>query len=250
MTDREVTLQLKAALIRRFAWPEWVTCAEVLCGTRSIDYVAVHTWGAPELLGFELKASRSDWLREMRQPEKADQVFGQLDRFWLVTAASVTTLQEVPPTWGWLTLQADGRLRAAKPAQKIARLPLDQVFVAGLMRRARAGADDQDRLAELKAARESAHAEGRKFERDHSKYSQEVDAAELDGARRLRAAYGYDLYQAIERAPRIKELLAGGRAEQRLQQLLESARQVAEVLEQIVPTTTPLPLTPTPGGGE
>lgn len=107
--------------------------------SRRIDAVALGCWksGGRQIEGFELKVSRGDWLRELKQVTKADPFVQLCDRFWLVTGdASIAKLDEIPAAWGWMAATANG-LVIERPAT---RLPgcgdaLPRQFVIGLMRR-------------------------------------------------------------------------------------------------------------------
>lgn len=106
---------------------------------RRIDAVAIGIWQSVgrEVEAFELKVSRSDWLRELKQVNKADPFIAVCDRFWLVTADStIAKLDEIPACWGWMSATKNG-LRVQRPAQ---RLPNDKkampwAFTVGLMRK-------------------------------------------------------------------------------------------------------------------
>jgi hypothetical protein len=106
---------------------------------RRIDAIAFGCWASlgRSLEGFELKISRADWLREMKQVNKADPFVALCDRFWLVTADStMAKLDEIPACWGWMAATKTG-LRVQRPAAKLPgcgkSFPRD--FVIGVMRR-------------------------------------------------------------------------------------------------------------------
>src|SRR4051812_18306594 len=72
---------LVAALERRVPRPEYVLLEQVRGATgitegadRSADAIAMSVWPSRglELHGFEVKVSRGDWLRELREPAKAE----------------------------------------------------------------------------------------------------------------------------------------------------------------------------------
>lgn len=52
------------------------------------------------LHGHEVKVQRSDWLRELRDPSKADAWRRYCDRWWLVTPHGVAKPEELPAGWG------------------------------------------------------------------------------------------------------------------------------------------------------
>jgi len=73
--------------------------------------------GSPYLHFVEIKVARSDWLAELKQPEKS-QVFldAGCDFGWLAAPAGVAEMSELPDGWGYLEY-ADGKVKAKrKPA--------------------------------------------------------------------------------------------------------------------------------------
>lgn len=52
------------------------------------------------LHGHEVKVQRSDWLRELRDPTKADAWRRYCDRWWLVATPGVAKPEEIPDGWG------------------------------------------------------------------------------------------------------------------------------------------------------
>lgn len=118
-----------------FDVPDTVSLAQ----KRRIDAVAFGLWasGGQEIQGFELKISRSDWLRELKQVDKADPFIELCDRFWLVTADSkIAKLEEIPACWGWLSATKAG-LRVQRPAQKLPGCggAVPRGFLLGVMRK-------------------------------------------------------------------------------------------------------------------
>lgn len=74
---------------------------------RTADALAIDTWISKgmELHGFEMKCSRSDWLTELRQPEKSEAFRRVCDRWWLVTSdPAIVKDGELPGGWGHMTL--------------------------------------------------------------------------------------------------------------------------------------------------
>lgn len=109
-------------------------------GTRTADGVSVGIWHSRGLLiqGIEVKTSRSDWLRELKQPAKADgTVFGFCDRWWLATPRNVKVVKEgeLPAPWGHVSVDGRG-VHVEKDAPVLQPLPVDRPFVAEFFRRA------------------------------------------------------------------------------------------------------------------
>ncbi len=108
---------------------------------RRADAIAFGLWGSVGHFvdGFELKVSRSDWLREVKQVEKADPFVARCDRWWLVTSSpAIAKLEEIPACWGWMAATKGG-LRVQRPAPRLPQ-PADgamqRLFVLGVLRMA------------------------------------------------------------------------------------------------------------------
>jgi hypothetical protein len=147
-------------LHKRYPSPEWALLEEVAPatggGTRYADAVAVNLWQSRghAVHGFEIKVSRSDWLRELKDPSKAEPVYRYCDYWWIVAPRGIVKDGELPPTWGLLELRASGLVQAVN-APKLEAQPINRAFFASLMRR---GYEQLDRLAELKQQRAVAEA--------------------------------------------------------------------------------------------
>lgn len=73
--------------------------------TRTLDFVAIDTWASGKLAthGVEVKVSRSDWLRELKDPSKSAPFLKWTTHFWLaVPDLSVARADELPEGWGLL----------------------------------------------------------------------------------------------------------------------------------------------------
>jgi hypothetical protein len=105
------------------------------------DYMVLDTWNqgygadaGPKLHGFEVKVSRSDWLHELRQPEKAEQFARYCDFWWLVVPDDkMVRLTELPPGWGLLANRGRG-LQAVVPAIRRTPEPMPRSLQATLAR--------------------------------------------------------------------------------------------------------------------
>ncbi len=107
---------------------------------RRCDGVAIGMWESTGRLihGFEVKVSRSDWLRELKDVSKADHFIDQCDRWWLVTGdASIAKLEEIPAAWGWMTATKTG-LRIQRPATPLpqSETHIKRLWAFALIRRA------------------------------------------------------------------------------------------------------------------
>lgn len=114
LTDKEVTSRIKLSVKRRFDFPTWVTVFEFQNrdGKRA-DCLAFNCKASRNfpLVGFEFKSSRSDWLAEKRDHDKAD-LFVQMCDEWYVVAGrrGIVEEAELPDGWGLLELKPSGQI--------------------------------------------------------------------------------------------------------------------------------------------
>lgn len=153
--------EIHAALQSRFALPEFALMFEVRSGTghnnnvRYADALALSLWPSRglELIGFEVKVIRSDWLRELKEPQKADRIGRFCDRWYVVAGAKDIVLPgELPSGWGLMVPRGDG-LSVSKEAPPLTPEPISRSFLASLMRAACAQSPAEGIIAQrLKAA--------------------------------------------------------------------------------------------------
>lgn len=99
------------------------------------DYLVVDTYGSGELLGFEVKVSRSDYLRELAQPEKAEHWRQHCHRWFLVASDKTIVRDDLPEGWGLIVPSKSGTLRVSKSsAFNPAPEPLPMLVMAQLSR--------------------------------------------------------------------------------------------------------------------
>lgn len=101
---------------------------------RTADALAIDLWPSTGNLihGFEVKVSRSDWLAELREPEKAEAFRPYVDHWWLVVPDASIVRDDLPEGWGLLA--GDAQLRIRKAAPKTAREPMPAGMLASLAR--------------------------------------------------------------------------------------------------------------------
>lgn len=143
-TEREFFDALKP----RYDPREWVLVPQVRNGTgvqrttRTADAVAVSLWPSRgiDAHGFEFKASRSDWKRELDNPAKAEEI-GRYCAFWWVVVADPAFVHagELPPAWGLMSLDGPPDARTVKVLTKAPRRAAQEpgwAFVAAVLRAA------------------------------------------------------------------------------------------------------------------
>lgn len=136
------TQELHAALARRFddrrGWALLYEMSPAGYAKRRVDAMAFCIWPSRglEVHGVEIKASRSDWLVELKKPEKAEQsAYCYCDKWWIaVTDAEIVKEGELPSTWGLLVPR--GRTLIAKvKAPQLTPKPVDRLLLARVLHR-------------------------------------------------------------------------------------------------------------------
>ena len=162
--------------------------------TRTLDAVAMGLWPSRglELHGHEIKVSRADWLREMRNPAKAEAGARLVDRWWLVISdPSIVQEGELPPTWGLMVAGKRGLVvRKQAPQLPATDAPwMPRSFLAALLR-----ASVRDvQPAEVAAAVQEARAQEKALHQDAlERWRKERDEAR-NRIRAFEAASGVSL---------------------------------------------------------
>jgi hypothetical protein len=150
-------------LRERYPAQAWAIFFEVASGIgrysgRYADAIAMSIFPSRGLdfHGFEIKVDRRDWLRELKDPAKADEIGKYCDYWWLVLGkADVAKDEEIPRTWGVL-IHDGNRLVQKKAASRLKAKSIDRPFVAALLRRAHEMAAHEKRKVDDKFAMEKA----------------------------------------------------------------------------------------------
>ena len=137
------TLELLKILEAQWAPPSCAFIPEFRGGTgyareQRADAIAMNLWPSEglELIGFEIKISRSDWLRELKNPFKSTAIKDFCDRWYLVVSdlKIVKYADELPSDWGLMFIE-NGEIKTMIEAKKLTPKAIDRIFLASLMRR-------------------------------------------------------------------------------------------------------------------
>jgi hypothetical protein len=122
-----------------FALLDEVRDAAGFQASRSADAIAYGLWPSRghEVHGIEIKSFRGDWLKEYKNPQKAESIFKYCDRFWLLATDESVVLNEseIPKNWGYLLIKGD-RLKTKKDAPPLKSKQLDKSFIGAMLKRA------------------------------------------------------------------------------------------------------------------
>lgn len=153
------TSEVLELIRKKYAGDEYAMLEEVrnAAGTyanRSADVMVMNLWPSRglELTGIEVKVSRTDWLKELKSPAKAESFIQYCDRWYLVVGDEKIIMDgELPPTWGLMVVKGK-RLVTVKDAPKLTPGHMSKGFVACMLKRATKGlihpSTIQDKLLE------------------------------------------------------------------------------------------------------
>lgn len=87
---------------------------------RRCDLLRIGMWQSRghRIIVHELKVSRSDWLRELADPAKAEAWWPYCHEFWIVAPEGVVDPDEVPDGWGLMVPPANQRHRKFRVKKK------------------------------------------------------------------------------------------------------------------------------------
>jgi hypothetical protein len=208
---------------------------------RHADALAVSLWPSRglDVIGFEFKASRSDWVKERDTPEKSEAVLQFCDQWYLVASdESIVQPGELPDTWGMFTLTGQGTLKAVKVAPKLEAKPWTREFVAAVMRcaadpvaaidnAALMRAREEGRMEEAKRSKQREDGFQKQFLELQRKVSEFEDHAGVTIAHRWHGTMGAKEFRAALAS------LSDGSHELHLERLRQIRREVSRVNEQI-----------------
>lgn len=137
------TQDLLKQLENRYLGDEWAFFSEVPDGTgsaqtRTADGLAMSLWPSRglELIGFEIKRSRGDWLKELKTPRKAESIGRFCNRWYIVAPKDLVHPNELPPRWGLLESTGKSLRIKVKSPEYTTPDPIDKAFLAGILRKA------------------------------------------------------------------------------------------------------------------
>ena len=142
MSARHITQKIRKTIAQTYRPPTHEVAFEVRDGAgfnarRSADAIIMGCWPSRglDLTGVEIKASRGDWLKELREPEKAEAIAQYCDRWVIAAPKGLIKADEVPAGWGWweVDLERGSLNESTRPPEKEA-VPISRHFLAMLLR--------------------------------------------------------------------------------------------------------------------
>lgn len=147
--NKEANVAVKASFIvsalRRHLPPErWAFFPELIIRDgmqreeRRLDVWAISLWPSDGYCRacYEIKVSRGDWLKELKQPAKRRLGVILSNEYWLATPPGLVRPEELPPEAGLMEVDKAGRCTVARQAPWRETLPPTWALVATVARRA------------------------------------------------------------------------------------------------------------------
>lgn len=228
----------------KYPSPAYVLLSEVREGTGyyaggSADAMAFGVWPSRglQVIGFECKSYRTDWIRELKKPAKSDGFAATCDQWWLVTAPNVARLEEIPPAWGWYEAGPRG-LKMMKMAPTKEGAAIDRSFLMSIMRNFARSYVPKYRLTELADERveqfKKSRADDRKWEvenlqRDVKNLQTRIDDFEKASGLKLSDGWHHD----SERCGKAVKAVLDCRFTQHAQNVADAATKLNEVVQQL-----------------
>lgn len=257
-------MNLREPMRAKYAPPEWALFFEVANGVgfskrRYADAVAMSLFPSRglEIHGFEFKVSRGDWLKELKQPEKADEsVWMYCDRWWVVAPKDIIKDGELPKGWGHIAPSEDAKtLRIIKQAVEKKAQPVTRPFLAAIFRRANESSVDENERSKIRSV---AWQEGIDYEKNRNG-SQRQDNQLADLRKRIQHFqdstgldieydyYSKELFEQITEFVKAKTISVDGAIRQLERQrdtlncAIEAAKKIngAEILKESTPQPNP-----------
>lgn len=254
MTSDEVIVALET----RFSGEGYALLRQVANGTgmqatRTADAIAVQLWPSRGITfhGIEVKVSRGDFWREVKNPEKAEEIAQYCHQWSIAAPKGVVPIEEVPAGWGLFEVHDNGKVRTRRTALLREPEPPSHLFVAAICRNL-ARVDDKEKKRIREEAYDRGYAEGKagttdsrraeRAEQALARMQEKLSAFERDSGITI-SEWGVSIegergYQGHAIAAAVKQVLAGeqglNQARSRLVQMKNEAAWLIEHLDQAV----------------
>lgn len=231
---------LEEKIRNRFCSPAYAFIPQVRNQTgyqkdiRTCDALAMGLWSSRGLFlnGFEIKVSRNDWLNELKNPEKAEEIAQYCDFWWVVAPRDVVKVDEVPVNWG-LMIPFGHTLKVIKKAEQLKTANIDKLFLAAILRRAQESIAPEQKINKaFKEGKDEGEKQANEFfsyeRKEHQKLKERIKKFEI--ASGISIEYEWDIEKIGEV---VKQVLDGNhtRAKEQLQSLLQNAENIVEFIK-------------------
>lgn len=191
--------QLTRRLAERYPAPQYAFLPQVRNSTgysmrrriRTADALALSLWASRglEMHGFEIKTFRADWVNELKNPEKAEDIASFCHRWWIVAPANLVREGELPSNWGLLVTKGSG-LVCKKDAPVLKPKQIDYAMLAGILRNVTGTMIPR---IDIQKQIDEARKDGIDSEKDRAKYVRDDFAALQKRVREFEQASGVEI---------------------------------------------------------
>lgn len=254
------------ALCRSLEGQGYVVVREVMVGSqrnrteRRADAIAVQLYESRgvHLHAFEVKVSRADWMRELREPAKADPIATGCRYYTIIAPQGVVDPLEVPLAWGlWQVRAADGKVMRTRAGQPNEDARFDVSTMARILRRAYdailAPGADALKAAEQKGwkegheagKRDAARPEGEDYRERYNELVEAVTAFQQASGVDLGARWYPNPTKARRTGEAVRLLMEQPHAMTGLRRaLLETQDRIARMVREVEAASEPIDLRP------
>ena len=226
-------------LSNRFSPPAWAFIPQVrnatgfLNITRTADAIAMSLYPSRglDLHGFEIKITRGDWLKELNFPEKAEEIAQFCDFWWVVSTKEIVKIEELPLNWG-LLIPHGSTMEVVKQAKLLKAKPIDHSFLAAILRRAQKVIITEEKLEKYFKEGEERGKELARFEVENALQKYQVLESAVSEFEKISGVH-INRWDIGNIGAAVQMVLNGEhlRTKERLQALLETAKEIATDIE-------------------
>lgn len=221
----------------------YVVLSQVRNGTgfkkkpRTADMMIFSTWPSRGLHceGIEIKVSRSDLQAELANPQKAEDIAKYCQFWWLAVPDDlITPAMMIPPGWGIIAVNENGKASVAKQAASCETVPMDTLLCCSVIRNFSENYTANDDVQEkVKAATEKAVKEAADSKSHRQKEAQEALAVfQKETGVNLLTDRGNPIWDIKGAGEAVRTLMAmRSTPAEKLKEISESLKQAAEVVE-------------------
>ncbi|MCQ9206248.1 MAG: hypothetical protein NG737_08065, partial [Omnitrophica bacterium] len=204
--------------------------------TRTADAIAMSLWPSRglHLNAFEIKVYRGNWLSELKNPQKAEEIAQFCDFFWVVAPKDIIKIEEVPKNWG-LMIPFGTTVKIIKEAEQLKPKNIDKLFLAAILRKAQETITPDSKLRE---ARIEGYKQGEKNTKatlkwqleEHESLKKTVHEFEKKSGVNIRRWDCKDIGEAV------RMVLSGEhlRAKESLQELLKKSERITKQIKEVL----------------
>lgn len=207
--------------------------------TRTADALAMSLWPSRglHLHGFEIKVSRHDWLRELKNPEKAEEIAQYCHFWWVVAPDGVVPAEEVPANWGLLALKA-GKFHIQKQAVFTEAKSMTWPMLASIFRNINTSMTPTSMVDQVVNDRVN---EARTRIEDRKDQEHKYHLQKLETYQEFEKLSGIEMrtWDKGNVANAVKAILSEDRFEDRLQKLKQDADMIAKQIGEVLDTREP-----------